>query len=44
MLEETEDAVLVPNMDATPLLVAGGAEGGAWPRSFRKLRVITQRA
>lgn len=42
--QELEDVVLVPNMDAVVLLMAGGAEGGAWPRGFGEQRVVTQRA
>lgn len=44
MSEEAKDIVLVPDMDAVFLLVAGGAEGGAGPWSFRKEGVITQGA
>lgn len=44
MSEEAENIFLVPHMDAIFLLVAGGAEGGAWPRSFREEGVVTQRA
>lgn len=44
MSEKAEDVVLVPDVDAVFLLVAGGAEGGAWPRSFREEGVVTQRA
>lgn len=42
--EEEEDIVVVPDVDTIFLLVAGGAEGGARPRSFREEGVITQRA
>lgn len=42
MPEETKDVVLVPDVDAVCLLVAGGAEGGAWPRRFREEGVVTQ--
>lgn len=40
--EEEEDIVVIPDVDAIFLLVAGGAEGGARPRSFREEGVITQ--
>lgn len=42
--EEEEDVAMVPDVDAIFLLVAGGAEGGAGPRSFREEGVVTQRA
>lgn len=44
MSEEMKNVVLVPNVNAVFLLVAGGAEGGAWPRSFEEEGVIAQRA
>lgn len=43
MAEEGQDVVVVPNMDAMFLLMAGGAEGGAWPRSFGEERIVAQR-
>lgn len=43
MSEEEEDIVVIPDVDAIFLLVAGGAEGGARPRCFREEGVITQR-
>ena len=43
-LEEMQDVGVVPHMDAVLLLVAGGAEGGAWPRSFGEEGVIAQGA
>lgn len=42
--EEEEDIVLVPDVDAVLLLVARGAEGGAWPRSFGEEGVVAQGA
>lgn len=42
--EEEEDVVLVPDVDAVFLLVAGGAEGGARPRRFGEEGVVTQGA
>lgn len=42
--EEKEDVVMIPDVDAVFLLVAGGAEGGTRPGSFREEGVITQRA
>lgn len=42
--EEEEDVVVVPHVDPVFLLVAGGAEGGARPRSFREEGVIAERA
>lgn len=41
--EEEEDVVAVPDMDAVLLLVAGGAEGGARPRSLGEEGVVSQR-
>lgn len=42
--EEEEDVVLIPDVDAVLLLVARGAEGGAWPRSFWEEGVVAQGA
>lgn len=44
MSEEAQNVLLVPHVDAVFLLVAGGAEGGAGPRSFGEEGVVTQRA
>lgn len=44
MAEEEEHAILVPHVDAVLLLVAGGAEGGARPRSLGEEGVIAQGA
>lgn len=41
--KEGEDVGMAPDVDAVALLVAGGAEGGAWPRRFGGDRVVTQR-
>lgn len=42
--EEEEDVAMVPDVDAIFLLMAGGAEGGAGPRSFREEGVVAQGA
>lgn len=42
--KEEEDVIVIPHMDTIFLLVAGGAEEGAGPRSFREEGVITQGA
>lgn len=44
MAEEEEYAILIPHVDAVLLLVAGGAEGGARPRSLGEEGVIAQGA
>lgn len=40
--KELEDVVLVPDVNAVFLLVAGRTEGGARPLGFREERVIAQ--
>lgn len=42
--EEEEDVSVVPDVDAVLLLVAGGAEGGAGPRSFGEEGVVAEGA
>lgn len=44
MSKEEEDIVVIPYVDTIFLLMAGWAEGGAGPRSFREEGVITQGA
>lgn len=42
--EEEEHIVLIPDVDAVLLLMARGAEDGAWPRSFGEEGVVAQGA